>query len=55
MEKIKRTESFISKMVADYDDMTYSDLQGCVMAYCMESGDDQEKLLEAIEKRKNND
>lgn len=42
------TNKFIEDMIENYNDMTTSDLQACVQARCMETGEDENILLEKI-------
>lgn len=44
-------ESFVDRMVEDYDEFTRGDLQGVVEAYAMQTGRDDEELLREIDRR----
>lgn len=48
-------EDFIKEMVRDYNKLTYSDLQGIVMAYCSDNdyNYDEDELLEEINNKVN--
>lgn len=48
-------EDFIKEMVRDYNKLTYSDLQGIVMAYCSDNdyNYDEDELLEEINNKAN--
>lgn len=43
-------EKFIKNLKENMKYMTRSDLQACIEAYCMKTGEDEEKILEMIDK-----
>ena len=43
-------EKFIKDLKENMKYMTRSDLQACVEAYCMQTGEDEEKILEMLDK-----
>lgn len=45
---IKSTEGFIKEMVELYNEISTSDLQGIVMARCMQTEEDEDELLNEI-------
>ena len=45
-------EKFIEDLKKNMNFMTRSDLQGCVEAYCIQTGEDEEKILNLLDKYK---
>lgn len=53
-EDIKPLEEFIQDLVDNFDDIDTSDLQGIVEARCMQTGEDENEILDEIYKRISN-
>lgn len=45
-------EKFIEDLKKNMNFMTRSDIQGCVEAYCIQTGEDEEKILQILDKYK---
>lgn len=50
-EDLEPLEDFIQRLVDDFDNITTSDLQGIVEARCMQTGEDEDKILDEIYNR----
>ena len=44
-------EEFIKDLVENYDEIDTSDLEGIVMARCMQTGENEDEILEEIYNR----
>lgn len=52
---MKSRKDFVKEMVESYNELTTSDLQGIVMARCMQTDENEDDLLDEIYERVEND
>lgn len=50
-EDVEKLEDFIEGIVADAEYLDHSDIEGIVMARCMQTGEDEDEIIAEIEKR----
>ena len=48
---MKSLEKFIENLVKDFNELTTNDLQGIVMARCIQTGENEDEILEKIYKK----